>query len=291
MLRAIRAAHSRRSAGSPGRVMDEIEIDTSHCRIAVALSHGTGPALLMIHGNSSCKEVFRNQLKGSIGATFRCIAMDLPGHGRSGDALHPEATYSVAGYADAALELMRALGHQRFAVLGWSLGGHIGLEMIYGSDAVTGLMITGTPPIRKGPEGFADGFIPSRHMVLAGQRNFSAEEVDAYSRATCGINAPFEGFLRDAVGRTDGRARENMLSSMLAGLGRDQKEAAEHSRVPLAIVNGAEDQFINNAYIASLAYDKLWEGRVYDLDGIGHAPFWEAPDTFDPYLKRFMKGL
>jgi len=271
--------------------MDEINIDTSHGRVAVALSRGTGPALLMIHGNSSCKEVFRNQLQGSIGATFRCIAMDLPGHGRSSDALRPETTYSVVGYADAALELMRALGHQRFAVLGWSLGGHVGLEMIHRSDAITGLMITGTPPIRKGSEGFADGFIPSRHMALAGQRDFSAEEVDVYSRATCGINAPFESFLRDAVARTDGRARENMLRSMLAGLGCDQKEAAEHSRVPLAIVNGADDEFINNAHIASLAYDNLWEGKVYDLDGIGHAPFWEAPDAFDPYLRRFVKGL
>jgi pimeloyl-ACP methyl ester carboxylesterase len=61
--------------------------------------------------------------------------------------------------------------------------------------------------------------------------------------------------------------------------------------VPLAIVNGAEDEFINNAYIASLHYDSLWEGKVYDLDGIGHAPFWEAPDVFDPYLQRFMRGL
>lgn len=271
--------------------MADAYVDTSHCRIAVALSPGDGPALLLIHGNSSCKEVFRNQLQGPIGAAFRCVAMDLPGHGRSDDARRPEAAYSVPGYADAALQVMRAFGHPRFAVLGWSLGGHIGLEMVHGSDAIAGLMITGSPPIRKGPDGFAAGFIPSRHMVLAGQRDFSEEEIDAYSRATCGVNAPYERFLRDAVARTDGRAREHMLKSILAGEGCDQREAAEHAKAPLAIVNGAEDEFINNAYIASLTYDNLWEGKVYDLEGVGHAPFWEAPEQFDPYLRRFVEGL
>lgn len=271
--------------------MQERTVETSHCRISVASSAGTGPVVLMIHGNSSCKEVFRNQLQGSIGAEFRCVAMDLPGHGRSGDALAPEKTYSLPGYAATAFEAMRALGHSRFAVLGWSLGGHIGLEMIAGSDAVTGLMISGTPPIHAGPEGFAAGFVQSPHMHRAGQREFSEEDIEAYSRGTCGVNAPFESFLRDAVARTDGRARENMIQSFGAGVGHDQHDAAVHSRVPLAIVNGAEDEFINNAYIASLSYDRLWEGKVHDLEGIGHAPFWEAPAVFDPYLRRFLRSL
>jgi pimeloyl-ACP methyl ester carboxylesterase len=215
--------------------------------------------------------------------------MDLPGHGRSSDAIRPEATYSMAGYADAALQVMKALGYDSFAMLGWSLGGHIGLEMIVHSNRVSRLMITGTPPVDKGEAGFAAGFKPSRHMVLAGQRRFSDEEIDAYARATCGANAPFERFLRDAVARTDGLARECMLASLLAGAGCDQRAAAEHSKLPLAIVNGSEDEFINNAFIESLSYDNLWRGKVHLIDGIGHAPFWEAPALFDPYLKSFLE--
>jgi pimeloyl-ACP methyl ester carboxylesterase len=279
------------AAFNTGNIVEETIVETRHCRIAIALSPGKGPALLMIHGNSSCKEVFRNQLQGSIGSEFRCIAMDLPGHGHSTDALDPESTYSIPGYADVALDVMRALGDLRCAVLGWSLGGHVGLEMMNASGAVRGLMITGTPPIRKGPGGFEAAFTPSRHMVLAGQRHFNAEEIDVYSRATCGAEAPFESFLRDAVVRTDGRARENMLRSLLAGAGCDQRDAAEHSRAPLAIVDGANDEFIDHAYIASLTYDRLWEGKVYNIEGVGHAPFWEAPGLFDPYLRRFMLAL
>ncbi|MDA4847649.1 alpha/beta fold hydrolase [Hoeflea poritis] len=266
-------------------------IETSHAGIAVTQSAGEGPPVLMIHGNSSCKEVFRNQLDGQIGAAYRCIAMDLPGHGASQNAANPEKTYSMPGYAEAAIELMRELGHDRYAMLGWSLGGHIGLEMLTRTDAISGLMITGSPPVGRGEEQLSAGFLPSEHMGLAGQRDFSEAEIDAYARATCGINAPFEPFLREAVARTDGNAREMMLGSFVRGVGANQQEAAVNAAVPLAIVNGGAEPFVNNEFVAALTYRNLWEDRVHLMEGIGHAPFWEAPDAFDVYLKRFLESL
>lgn len=271
--------------------MRERTVDTSHCRLALCETEGQGPTLLMIHGNSSCKEVFRNQLLGRVGKDHHCIAMDLPGHGLSGDADAPDTTYSMPGYADAALELMDVLGHGDFAVLGWSLGGHIGLEMIDRSDAVTGLMITGTPPVGKGADALGAGFLVSEHMHLAGQREFTQAEVDAYARSTCGINAPYEDFLRDAVARTDGRAREIMFSRFADGVGCNQHDVAVRSRVPLAIVNGGDEPFVNNDFVSSLDYQNLWEDQVHILDGIGHAPFWEHPEAFDQHLLRFMGDI
>ena len=98
-------------------------IETDHGRIAIAESEGAGPAVLLIHGNSSCKEVFRNQLDGDLGRRHRMIAMDLPGHGASDDAREPERTYTMPGYADAAVQVLAACGADTAAVLGWSLGG------------------------------------------------------------------------------------------------------------------------------------------------------------------------
>ena len=123
------------------------EVETSGVKLAVVESGGAGPAVLMIHGNSSCKEVFRNQMQGAIGAKYRCIAFDLPGHGASSDAYEPETVYTIPGYADLAIELMETLGADRYAVLGWSLGGHIGIDMLPKTDRIAGLMISGTPPV------------------------------------------------------------------------------------------------------------------------------------------------
>ncbi len=266
-------------------------IDTSHGAIAISQSADSGPACLLIHGNSSCKEVFRHQVEGPPGQAYRMIALDLPGHGASENARDPERTYRMSGYGDAIMELAAAVGADKPAVMGWSLGGHIGLDIIGRYPEVAGLMISGTPPITCDQAGFAAGFIYSEHMHLAGQEHFSEAEVEAYAHATCGRNAPFEDFLSRAVARTDGRARKLMLEALAAGLDPDQRALATESKIPLAIVNGAEDEFINNAYIRGLTYKTLWDGRVHDLEGIGHAPFWEAPAQFNPIFLRFLDDV
>jgi pimeloyl-ACP methyl ester carboxylesterase len=266
-------------------------VPTSHATIAVSESGGSGPAVLLIHGNSSCKEVFRNQLEGEIGQRWRAIALDLPGHGRSADARNPNRSYSMPGYADMAAELLDILGITRFAVLGWSLGGHIGLELFTRHAGMAGLLATGTPPVALTAEALGQAFLVSEHMGLAGKQAFTEADADAFARNTCGLNAPFEPFLLDAVRRTDGRARALMLAAALAGWGTDQRRLVETLDRPLAIVSGGDEPFVNNAYLQSIRYARLWDDRVHILPGIGHAPFWEAPAQFDPLFSRFLSEV
>ena len=263
-------------------------IETSHGGISIAESQGSGPAVLLIHGNSSCKEVFRNQLDGAIGERYRLIAMDLPGHGASDDARDPAASYNMTGYSDCANEVLGNLGINKAVVMGWSLGGHIGIDMVGRHTVVSALMISGTPPIGKSGEQLAAGFLPSEHMGLAGQEVFTGQDADNYAHATCGVNAPFEQFLLDAVIRTDGRARAMMLGAFASGQGADQRQIVETSDTLLAIVNGGGEPFVNNDFVKSVDYKNLWENTVHIVEGVGHAPFWEAPDQFDPVFSRFL---
>ena len=266
-------------------------VPTSHAAIAVSESGGTGPVVVLIHGNSCCKEVFRNQMEGAIGARWRTIAVDLPGHGRSADARNPLRTYSMAGYADMVAELLDSLGVRRFAVLGWSLGGHIGLELFTRHAGMTGLLATGTPPVSLTLEAMGQGFRISEHMDLVGKSEFSDAEADIFARHALGINAPFEPFVLDAVRRADGRARHLMINAVLSGWGTDQLRLAETLDKPLAIVSGGDEPFVNNDYLQRIRYAHLWDGRVHILPGIGHAPFWEAPALFDPLLSRFLTDV
>ena len=170
------------------------------------------------------------------------------------------------------------------AVFGWSLGGHIGIEMIPRFPGLKGLMITGTPPVALA--GAAAGFKPSPHMGLAGQRDFSEIDIDNYAAATCG--APHAPFLRAAVARTDGRARKTMFDAFAAGDGIDQRDTVATSPILLGVVNGDDEPFVNLDYVDSLSYANLWEGHCHRLAGLGHALFWEAPQVFDPILERFL---
>jgi pimeloyl-ACP methyl ester carboxylesterase len=107
-------------------VTREYRVETSHGSLAVEESgHGEIP-LVMIHGNSYSRGIFRHQLHSSLSANHRLIAFDLPGHGESSDAPDPERTYTVEGLADAVVELLGKLGIANAIVLGWSMGAYVG---------------------------------------------------------------------------------------------------------------------------------------------------------------------
>ena len=266
---------------------DVKKVETSHATIAYRESSGLGTPLVMIHGNSSSSAVFKNQLDGEIGRKFRVVAPDLPGHGDSSDAYDPKRSYSMEGYADAITELLSKLGVEKAVVFGWSLGGHIGLEMISRFPGMIGLMITGTPPVA--PDEIAKGFKPSEHMHLAGQRDFTPADVEAYARSTCG--EPFEAFFLDVVGRTDGRARQNMFESFAAGTGDNQRRIVAEASLPIAVVNGEDEPFVNLDFVSTVEFGNLWERQTYRIANSGHAPFWDRPEEFDPYLLRFANDV
>ena len=122
-------------------------VTTSHGEIAVAQSSGKGMPVLFIHGNSSSKEAFRKQYDSPLGEVYRMIAMDLPGHGQSSDAFDPARTYSMPGYAAVAGEVLDALGVDRATIVGWSLGGHVAMEMLSSWPGVVGVMLCAAPPV------------------------------------------------------------------------------------------------------------------------------------------------
>jgi pimeloyl-ACP methyl ester carboxylesterase len=265
----------------------QITIATSHGHISVEECGQGDVPILLIHGNSSCREVFRNQLDGELAERHRFVAFDLPGHGLSGDAIEPSRTYTLSGYSDAARELLGLLGIQDVVIFGWSLGGHIAMEMAPKLSHLRGLMICGAPPVRRSD--LAAGFVLSPHMRLAGKEELSPSEIEQFSEAVFG--AKLAPQFHQAIERTDGLARSTLFDPANAGEGVDQRWVVENLPMPLAVVHGGDDPFVKLDYVDSLAYANLWEGRCQRLPGLGHAPLVEAPEVFNPILDRFLLNV
>jgi pimeloyl-ACP methyl ester carboxylesterase len=262
-------------------------IVTSHGSLAVEESGQGGIPVLLIHGNSFCRGVFRHQLQGRLAESHRLIAFDLPGHGQSSNAPDPTRSYTGPSLAEAAVELLEKLGVTEAIVFGFSAGGHIGIEMVPRFLGMRGLMITGTPPV--GRNNMAQGFNTSAPLGVAGKQDLSESEIEAFVQAIFGESA--EPFLREAVRRADGRFRKRVFEAARAGDGVDQRLIVESSPVPLAVVNGGADRVVNLDYFDTVAYANLWEGHCHRLAGLGHAPFWEAPGDFNPVLERFVRDV
>lgn len=264
-------------------------VETSHGAIALDETSGEGLPVLFLHGNSSSKAVFAKQLNSALATRYRMIAADFPGHGASGDAAVPERSYSMPGYADAMIELLGVLGIDRLAIVGWSLGGNVALEMLPRFSGVVGMLISAAPPIAPDPQVLQQAFRPSPQMGLFGKPDFTDEEVEIFVRATTG--EPVEPSLREAVVRADGKARAMMFAGLMAGNVSDQRMLAETTDIPIAVVNGAADPIVNTDFVGQVVYGNLWDAHCYLLRGAGHACFWEAPDAFNPILGRFLDDM
>ncbi len=261
-------------------------VKTSHGDIAISETAGRRLPLVMIHGNSSCKEVFSKQLESALGDEFHIIALDLPGHGDSSRPVDPVRTYSIPGYADALVELLENLGVSKASVYGWSVGGHIGMEMLARFDGMAGLMISGAPPVAPTMESIQEGFQPSRALALSWQEEWSEEEFQAYTDTIFGQVQDAD--LREAGRRADGASRRCMAESLMAGRATDERPLVIHSDVPIAVINGANDPIVNLQYIGDIPYENLWDKHCFMLRGVGHLPFREAPEMFNALLGRFM---
>ncbi|MGB3809260.1 MAG: alpha/beta hydrolase [Parvibaculum sp.] len=262
--------------------------ETAHGKLAWVDTGGEGPVVLFIHGNSSCKEVFGRQLVSELGLSYRMIAFDLPGHGASSNAPDPALTYSIHGFADAAIALLDALRIDRAVIVGWSLGGHAALEMMVRWPGTVAAWITGTPPA--GAADMGEAFLPSL-QDLTFKESFTPEEARRHAQHGMGENVELLPWMVEAAVRADGRFRSLMLQSAIAGLDLDGRDIAETATQPLAVVSGEKEPFVNNAFLKTLAYSNLWDRKVHILEGLAHMPFWEDASRVNPLLGRFLDDV
>jgi pimeloyl-ACP methyl ester carboxylesterase len=247
--------------------------------------------VLLIHGNSASKEVFAHQYGSHLAQRYRFVALDLPGHGASENASDPARTYNFGGYSELCVELMGKLRITRAAVLGWSLGGHIGLEMIARFPGLTALMIVGSPPFTPEPSSIGEAFRQSSVMGLAGKEVFASGEAYEFACATHGVELPEDADPVKACARTHGLARKLMFESVLSGRAQDEIEIVASMAQRLAVLNGAKDPIVNVDYISKLRYGNLWDGVLYVMSDAGHACFWQKPEVFNPIFGRFLDSL
>ncbi len=142
---ALEAAH----AGPPSRFVDVLGLRV-HLRDT---GPRDGPAVLMLHGFGASLHTWEGWAAG-LGDRFRVIRLDLPGFALTGP--DPGGDYSDARGVAVLAALLDALGVERAAVIGNSLGGRLAWRFALAHpDRVARLVLVA-------PDGFAE---PGRSMA------------------------------------------------------------------------------------------------------------------------------
>ncbi|MEM7034293.1 MAG: alpha/beta hydrolase [Chloroflexota bacterium] len=259
-------------------------------KIAYYESSGTGPAVMLIHGNSSSGLSYQHQINSPLGETYRLIAIDLPGHGDSEPSSDMSA-YSLPGYATVIAATAEALTIQDAVFVGWSLGGHIVLEAHNQLPQAKGFVIFGTPPLAF-PPAMEEAFLPNPAVNVGFKADVSEEEAQTYASSffAPGVSTPQTPFTTDIL-RADGNARAGLAASIAPDSYQDEIEVVANLSTPLAILHGEEEQLVNGSYISQLTMPSLWRNGVQMIADAGHAPQWEQPEQFNVLLDEFITNV
>lgn len=262
------------------------KVSTSQGEISVLDTGGTGQPVVCLHANSSCKESFSKQYESALAKKYRFVCFDNSGHGDSDKASDAANTYSVEGHAQVMAEAIKNLNLLNPTIVGHSLGGHVALALIKHINDIAGVVIAGTPPIKMGIEGFAEGFHLNEKLAhLFGKVELTRAEASLFVAG--GHLAECDSLLVDAVMKTDGWARHYLVENNVKGVSGDQKTLVETDDTPLCIIHGADDSCIRLDYIKGINFKNAFEG-INIIPGVGHWTLWDKASEFNAILERFL---
>lgn len=183
----------------------EIALDTPLGALAaLRWGHEGAPRVLALHGwldNAASFVLLAPHLLGAQGTALDLVAIDLPGHGRSAH-LPPGSDYSFAGAMHAVLDAADALGWERFALLGHSMGAGIAslvaaacpqrIDRLLAIEALGALAET------------ADNTVPRMREAVAAARALPGKRLRTFASLEPAITARINGHVA-RVGRDAAR--------------------------------------------------------------------------------------
>ena len=247
------------------------------------------PSLVCLHGVLAHGRRFRKLAEDQLASSFRVLAPDLRGHGRS----EWEPPWSLEAHISDLLELVDRLGVRQADWLGHSFGGRLVLEVAAREPERVRRAVLLDPAVWVPPPIALDRAESERH-----DRSFATvEEAIAGRIASSGLHHTprelleeemFEHLHRDA----DGRLRYRYCqSAVVAAYGELAKPPPpfEALQVPTLLVRGAESEVVPDVLVDVYA-DGL--GELLDIETVpgGHIVLWDAFAETAGAVAAFLEG-
>jgi pimeloyl-ACP methyl ester carboxylesterase len=243
--------------------------------------------VLLLTGLAAKRQGWWNQM-AAFGASYRTIAMD---HRDAGDSDPCPAPYTTADQAGDAAAVLRALGVERAAVVGISMGGFIALELtLRHPELVERLVLTSTSA--GGRTHVRPGLGLTLHYLWRGNRR--GEPGELARRTYTRIMAP--GYLKshpDVMTQIAEIARHKPQSA--AEYARQFRACQRHDvvdrlgqiAVPTLVIHGTADPLVRVANGRHLAAH-IPGARLILYPNTGHIPIIERADDYNRDVLAFL---
>jgi 2-succinyl-6-hydroxy-2,4-cyclohexadiene-1-carboxylate synthase len=257
-------------------------------------SGGRGPAVLLLHGFTG-RGADWGPLLPALRRVSTAIVVDLLGHGRS-DAPRDPARHALERQASDLAAILRGLGAAPAAVVGYSFGARVALQLALDEPGVVRGLLLESPSA-----GIADAAARARRRAADGAlaEGIERDGIEAFVDSWWETSPVFAAE-RDLPEATRARFRTGRLRNRPHGLAASLRGAGQGAMTPLhgrlaaiaaptLVVAGTRDPLgLDRARAVAAA---IPDARLEALDGVGHAAHRESPARFRRLALDFLQEV
>jgi len=253
-------------------------IETLNIGDTVVRISGGGTPIVFVHGFTTTGEFWREQVE-PFSAGHRVIRINLPGHGVSPQ---PEdRDYTIEAFSNDVLAVYRHLGIDSAILVGLSMGGTVAQHFALARpERVRALVLVGATPHGLGEDVNVDNVlkaIGNLGVVKASQnvieRSFAPDTA-----------AELLAFAKAEVAQTPEFVARQAIASLNDS---DSRSRLGEIGMPTLVVVGEKDTITPPEESVMLA-DGIPGSRLEIIEGAGHFPMLEKPETFNRLLAGFL---
>lgn len=261
------------------------------------MDEGKGDPIIFIHGLGSYAPAWKKTII-DLSENYRCIAIDLPGYGKSSKGNYEG---SMSYYADIIKEISDRLNLEKVTLAGHSMGGQISILMSLAyPDLVERLILIA-------PAGF--------ETFTAGQKQWFREVLTPKGVALTPVDAlisnvgyNFYDFPKDAQFMIDDRISmrsaegfnlycHQIVKSINGMVDEPVFDYLKNINIPTLIIYGQQDNLIPNRFlnpgktieIAKKGADQIANSRLEIINKAGHFVHFEQSEKVNSIIKDFLK--
>lgn len=262
------------------------------------IDEGAGQeVILFIHGLGSYLPAWKKNVE-ALKKDFRCIAVDLPGYGKSSKGDYP---FTMEFYADMLNDLLERMGISSAWIAGHSMGGQIAMVMsLKYPERVSGLLLIAPAGLEKFTEGEKQWF--REVMTVNAVKNTPVKQIRANVVANFyRMPEDAEFMVTDRIALRKARDFEwycyTVVKSVQGMVDQPVYEKLGDISKPTLILFGENDNLIPNPYlhggktedIGRIGKEKIRNSKLVMIPGCGHFAQFEKPEIVNREIMTFVR--
>jgi len=263
------------------------------------IDEGSGPeTIIFIHGLGSYLPAWKKNV-AVLQKDFRCIAVDLPGYGKSSKGIYAA---TMEFYSDVIIEMMDKLGIQKATIAGHSMGGQTAIVMsLKYPDRVNKLILTAPAGFEVFTEGEKEWF--REVMTIELVKSTSVKNIRANLMANF-YDTPedAEFMITDRIALRGAKDFDKYCYAVANSVNGMVDEPVfnllERIQQPALIIFGENDNLIPNRFLnggftkdfAEAGHSKIPNSKLVMIPNCGHFVQFEKAEITNKEIINFLKN-